>query len=92
MQTVEVDIPEELVKLLKQSRLGDRSVAEQVRAALAIQLFQEGVISVGKAASIVGEPRATFEELLAEMGIPALRYDVEDYRQDMETLRDASSK
>ena len=82
MQTVEVDVPQELLKLLKRSRLGDRPVPEQVRVALAIHLLQEGVITVGKAASIAGAPRATFELLLAEMGIPALRYDVDDYRED----------
>ena len=92
MQTVEVDIPEELLTLLKRSRLGDRTVPEQVRVALAIHLLQEGVISVGKAASIAGEPRATFELLLAEMGIPSVRYDVEDHQQDREAFERARQK
>ena len=92
MQTVEVDIPEELLTLLKRSRLGDRTVPEQVRVALAIHLLQEGVISVGKAASIAGEPRATFELLLAEMGIPAVRYGVEDYQQDREAFERSRQK
>ena len=86
MPTVAVDIPEELLKLLKRSRLGGRPAADQVRVALSIHLFQEGVISVSKAAAIAGEPRATFELFLGEMGIPALRYDLEDYRRDSETL------
>jgi predicted HTH domain antitoxin len=92
MQTVEVDIPEELLTLLKRSRLGGRPVPEQVRVALAIHLLQEGVISVGKAASIAGEPRAAFELLLTEMGIPALRYDVEDYQKDREAFERARQK
>jgi predicted HTH domain antitoxin len=92
MQTVEVDIPEELLTLLKRSRLGDRTVPEQVRVALAIHLLQEGVISVGKAASIVGEPRATFEVLLAGMRIPSVRYDVDDYQQDREAFERARQK
>ena len=89
MQTVGVEIPQELVTLLKRSRLGDRPVAEQVRAALAIHLFQEGVISVGKAAAMAGEPRATFELLLGEMGIPPVRYGLEDYRRDREAFEHA---
>ena len=92
MQTVGVDIPEELLALLKRSRLGDRPVPEQIRIALAIHLLQEGVISTGKAASIAGEPRATFEILLAEMGIPALRYEVADYEKDLEALDRARQK
>ncbi len=90
MATVEVDIPEELLTLLKRSRLGNLAVADQLRIALAAHLFQEGVISIGKAASIAGEPRATFELLLAEMGIPALHYGVEEYQQDKQAFEDAS--
>ena len=84
--------PQAELTLLKRSRLGDRTVPEQVRVALAIHLLQEGVISVGKAASIAGEPRATFELLLAEMGIPAVRYDVEDYQQDREAFERSRQK
>lgn len=91
MATVEIGIPEELLALLKGSRLGDRPVQEQVRIALAIHLFQEGVISVGKAASIADEPRANFELLLAEMGIPALRYDVDDLQRDLEAFERAGN-
>jgi predicted HTH domain antitoxin len=92
MPTVEVEIPEEVLTLLKGSRLGDRPVAEQVRVALAIHLFQEGVISAGKAAAIAGEPRATFELLLGEMGIPPVRYGLEDYRRDREAFKRARHK
>jgi len=91
METVEIGLYEELLTLLKRSRLGDRPVQEQVRIALAIQLLQEGVISTGKAASIAGEPRANFELLLAEMGIPALRYDVEDLQRDLEAFERAGN-
>ena len=92
MQTVEVDIPEELLALLKQSRLGTRPVDAQVRIALAIHLLQEGVISAGKAATIAGEPRASFELLMAEMGIPALKYDLDDYKRDREAFERARQK
>ena len=77
---------------MKRSRLGDRAPADQVRIALAIQLFQEGVISVGKAAEIAGEQRATFELMLGEMGIPAVRYGLEEYRQDGEAFERARQK
>lgn len=92
MQTIEVGIPEELLTLLKRSRLGDRPVAEQVRVALAIHLMQEGVVSVGKAARIAGVQRTVFELQLAEMGIPALRYDVEDLQRDREAFEQARRK
>lgn len=84
--TVEVEIPEELVSLLKRSKLGDRPIAEQLRVALAIQLLQEGVISTGKAAELAGQPRAVFQLMLGEMGIPASTYTLDDYENDKKTL------
>lgn len=92
MKTKKVDVPEEVLSLLKESKLGQRPLADQVKAALAIHLFQEGVISIGKAAEIAGEPRATFELMLGEMGIPAVRYTLEDYRQDGEAFERARQK
>ena len=88
MATVEVEIPEELLTLLQQSRLGNRPIEDQLRIALAAHLLQEGVISTGKAASISGEPRAAFEALLSEMGIASSRYDVSEYQEDKDTFED----
>jgi predicted HTH domain antitoxin len=73
MRTIEV--PDELLDLLKGSRLAERSEADQVKSALAIRLFREGLISIGKAAALAGVPRLEFEWLLIEMGIPVIRYD-----------------
>ncbi|CCF85438.1 UPF0175 family protein [Nitrolancea hollandica] len=77
-----VEVPEELLDLLPQSRLGSRSEADQVKTALAIHLFLEGLISIGKAAELAGEPRIDFEWLLAEMGLPTVHYDLADDEQD----------
>ncbi len=86
MKTLQVEIPEELLKLFKKSRLGSRPVEEQVRWALAVLLLQEGVISTGRAAALAGEPRASFELLLGEMSVPVVTYTLEDYLKDAETL------
>ena len=86
MATRTVEVPEEILALLRQSRLGDRAEADQVRMALAILLFQQGVISVGRAAELAGEPRATFELLLGEIGISPVRYSLQDYLDDVETI------
>ena len=86
MATRTVEVPEEILALLRQSRLGDRAEADQVRMALAILLFQQGGISVGRAAELAGEPRATFELLLGEIGIPPVRYSLQDYLDDVETI------
>ena len=89
MPPITVEIPDEISHLLMRSRLAGRPVADQVRIALAIQLLQEGVISAGRAAEIAGEPRARFELLLGEMGIPPVRYDTEDFRRERQALERA---
>lgn len=70
-----IDVPDELLDLLKDSRLVGRSEADQVRVALAIHLFQERRISVGKAAELADVPRVEFELLLVRTVIPVVRYD-----------------
>lgn len=92
MKTKSIDVPEDLLALLKQSRLGARPQADQVKLTLAIHLFQEGLISAGKAAELAGEPRASFELLLREMDIPAVHYDVADYEQDLRGIAAAKRR
>lgn len=92
MQTRRVDVPEELFERLQHSRLGKRSAADQVKIALAIHLFLEGMISIGKAAELAGEPRVDFEWLLSEMGLPIARYDRADYKQDLQGIAEAERR
>jgi predicted HTH domain antitoxin len=89
METRTVEVPEEILQLLEASRLGERPDADRVKIALAIHLFQEGVVSIGRAAELAGEPRVAFERLLVEMGIPTVYYDVADYEQDLRGLAEA---
>ena len=86
MSTRRIDVPEELLDLLKGSRLRRKSAADQVKTALAIHLFLEGFISIGKAAELAGEPRVDFEWQLVEMGVPTVRYELADYEQDLQGL------
>lgn len=88
METRTVEVPEEILRLLEGSRLGDRSEPDRVRVALAVHLFQEGVISLGKAAELAEEPRISFEWFLVQLGIPTVHYDVPDYQQDLRAFAD----
>ena len=92
MTSIAIELPEDMVAILKTSRLGGRPVSDQVKVALAIQLLQEGLISAGKAAEIAGESRAAFELLLGEMGVPPVRHDMTTYRQERDALSRARLK
>lgn len=86
-----IDLPDELLVLLGRSRLGGRPEADRVRLALAIHLFREEIISAGRAAELAGEPRAAFELLLGELGVPPVRYDEADYEREWAAIADARS-
>ncbi len=92
MSTQQVEVPEELLALLQGSRIAARDTAGQVKAALAIHLFLEGLVSIGKAAELAGVPRVEFEWLLAEMGLPTVRYEAADYQQDLRGLAEAQRR
>jgi predicted HTH domain antitoxin len=87
MRTVEV--PDEILDLLATSRLGQQENIDGVRVALAIHLFLEDVVSIGKAAELAGIPRLDFELLMRQLGLPTVRYDMDDYRQDLRGLAQA---
>ncbi|MEB3355951.1 MAG: UPF0175 family protein [Synechococcales bacterium] len=54
---------------------------------IAIALFQQERISLGRASKIAGMDIMDFQKLLADRGI-CVHYDVEDLEQDVQHLRD----
>jgi predicted HTH domain antitoxin len=83
---LDVQVPEELVELLRASKLAPLGVDAQVRVALAIHLFVTGEASKGKAAELAGVDFLTFDETLRDLGMPAVAYGEAEYRDDRETV------
>lgn len=57
-----------------------------VRVALAMKLFQEGVLSAGKAARFAGQDKFRFLQQLADAGIPVVDYPIEELDQELAAL------
>jgi len=89
MATAQIEIPDEILALLERSPLAGRSRADQVKIALAAHLFQERIVSIGRAAELAGEPRVSFELLLGQMGIPPVHYDEGDYEREWRAIERA---
>ena len=79
MKTVQLELPEELLQ-------ATRMTPEALRLELAIHLFEQGRLSLGKAAELANVPVWQFQQTLAGRGIP-MHYDVRAYEEDRETLR-----
>lgn len=83
METVPVDIPRELIFIFK---IREKDLSKAVRESLAIELYREGKISMGKAAEIAKISKWEMFDLLGRKEIP-LQYHPEDFKQDIETLK-----
>ena len=58
-----------------------------LRKELAIALFQQNYISLGRASKIAGIYIMDFQKLIADRGI-CVHYDVEEFQQDIQHLHD----
>lgn len=60
---------------------------EEALVELAITLFQQERLTTGQAARMARMNKFIFQELLKKRNIPIYRPTVEDFEQDLETLR-----
>ena len=80
-----LQIPDEMLHTLK-SR-SPREVGDQVCLALAIDMFMNGDISLGKAAEYAQISLSEMINQLKERGIPAFVYDENTLREDLEAIK-----
>ncbi len=76
METVDVKLPSELLQAanLEQST----NVSEVAARLLALELYREDKVSLGRAAELCQTPVAAFMDFAAKHGVPPLRYSFED--------------
>jgi len=78
--TISIEIPREIVHVTRMTPL-------DLKRELAIHLFQQGKLSFGKAREMADMTVWAFQQLLGSKGI-LVHYDVEDYEQDLATLKE----
>ena len=84
MAAISVDFPRDLIHILK---VGDRELPRVLREMVAVELYKDGRVSLGKAAEIAGVSKGEMFEILASKKIP-LRYGMDDLKEDLKTLRE----
>ena len=65
---------------------GTKLTPEDIKLELALGLFIDKIVSLGKAASIASISYSQFMEELGKRKIP-IHYDVEDLQKDVKTLK-----
>ena len=78
--TISIEIPREVVHAA-------RMTPRDLKRELAIYLYQQGRLSFGKAREMAGMTVWAFQQLLASREI-TVHYDVEDYEEDLTTLKE----
>jgi predicted HTH domain antitoxin len=58
----------------------------ELRQELAVVLFEKDRLTLAQASGLAGMDRLRFQHLLASRGI-SVHYDVEDFEEDLATLR-----
>ncbi len=83
MARVNLELPAELVSAAKLDR-GD--ISHEAAKLIALELFREGAVSIGRAAELCATPLAAFMEFAATHGVPPLNYGLEGLEEDRDTL------
>ena len=77
--TLSIEIPREIAYATKMS-------PDELRRELAVHLFAINKLSFGKAREMAGMNAWAFQQLLGSREIP-LHYDLQEYEEDLATLR-----
>lgn len=83
MAAVNVVLPADLVSA---ANLDGGNVSYEAAKLIALELFREGTVSLGKAAELCATPLATFMDFAASRGVPPLNYGLEQLEEDRRTL------
>jgi predicted HTH domain antitoxin len=70
------------LELLRVANLEKRSLSEEAARLLALELYREDKVSLGRAAELCLTPVAAFMDLATKHGVPPLRYSFEDLEQE----------
>ena len=79
METEPVKLP---IALIKAAGLDRAHVSEDAARLIALELFREDKVSLGRAAELCNTPLAAFMDFVATRGVPPLRYGFEDLEEE----------
>jgi predicted HTH domain antitoxin len=80
MTEVILSLPEEILLAL---HLTPDELAQELRLAAAVKLYELGRLSSGAAANLAGIPRVVFLSKLADYGVPTFRLTADELAEDL---------
>jgi predicted HTH domain antitoxin len=83
METVKIEVPADL---LKAADLSPTDLSLEASRLLALELFREEKISLGRAAELCRTPLAAFMDFVAAHSMSPIRYGLGELEEDRRTL------
>ena len=83
MEPIEIDLPQDIIFAMRGLEK-PKKVKKKLKIALAVLLFQEGAISLGKATELAEMSRVRFMEVLKEHDIPVYEYGEKSFEKDQQ--------
>lgn len=84
LQTINIELPSDILLTLNES---EYELKKRIKLSLAVQLYTQQKITIGKACQIADMTRIQFETLLSDHKIPISNLDIEDVLSDIEKLK-----
>lgn len=81
-----VDIPEDAYLALSSSGYSKGRISVEAKGLLAAHLFQDGLLSLGKAAELADLNLGTFIDFLNKLNIPVIDYDEEELEAEFKAV------
>lgn len=85
MEKIEMEIPKDILFAMREVKDSEK-IKKKLNTALAMFLFQERSISLGKAVELAGTSRVKFMEILKAHRLPAYEYSEKDFGMDAEAV------
>ncbi|TKJ43580.1 hypothetical protein CEE34_11475 [Candidatus Aerophobetes bacterium Ae_b3a] len=82
LETLKIKIPKELLIGIEKGKF-----VEDIKLFTAMKLYEEGVLSLGKAAVLAGENEEEFMKALSEHRIDVIRYPKDELDEEREFLK-----
>lgn len=87
---LEIHCPHHVYQSLRAQGKDKQTLGREARESLALRLYGEHRLSLGKAAELAALPIVKFMELLQVLQMPVVEYGEDEYAQDIQTIEELS--
>ena len=85
---LEIHCPQHVYQTLRAQGKDKQTLGREARESLALRLYGEHRLSLGKAAELAALPIVKFMDLLHALQMPVVEYGDDEYAQDLQTISD----